>query len=159
LVVFRISERKLALPMEAVVEVFRMVAIAARLPRAPRHCLGVVDCRGRLVPVFDLGARLGITRPRSEVQLVDAHVLMVRDPAGVVGHVVDEVCELSEHALEPMPQTGSAAIGALTLGAVRCIDDVLAPVVAPSALLTVMARHQLRAALEALEKEQKEASA
>jgi chemotaxis signal transduction protein len=118
----------------------------------------VVDCRGRLVPVFDLGARLGITRPRGEMQLVEAHVLMVRDPSGVVAHVVDEVCELSEHALEPMPATGTAAIGALTLGAVRCIDDALAPVVAPTALLTVMARHQLRAALEALEK-QKEASA
>jgi purine-binding chemotaxis protein CheW len=157
-VVVRVGARRLAVPMDAVVEVFRMVAMAAQLPRAPRHCLGVVDCRGRLVPVFDLGARLGITKAREPVALVDAHVLLVRDPVGEVGYAVDEVVELVEQAAEPVPGSGTAATGAITLGAVRGAGGELAPAVSPAALLTVLARHQLRAALEALEKQGREAS-
>src|SRR5438874_397152 len=83
-------------------------AVAARLPRAPGHCLGVVDCRGRLVPVFALGARLGITPPRTERELVDGHVVLVQDPVGEIGYAVDELSELSEAWAEPLEGGGSA---------------------------------------------------
>ncbi len=149
-VVLRAGERLLALPMEAVAEVFRMVAMAATLPRAPRHCLGVVDCRGKLVPVFDLAGRLGLRPPRTVEQLVDGHVLVVEDPCGPVGYAVDEVLELSEEPLEDLPAAGTPATGGLALAAVRTGERELAPVLAPASLLTVLARHQLRAALEAL---------
>jgi purine-binding chemotaxis protein CheW len=149
-VVFRCGERLLAVPLDSVQEVFRMVAVSARLPRAPRTCLGVVDCRGRLVPLFDLGARLGVTPPRDELALVDAHVVLVNDSVGTVGYVVDEVRELVEQAPEPVVASGSSAIGRLTIGAVRCSDGKLAPLVEQGALLTVAARHMLRASLEAL---------
>jgi purine-binding chemotaxis protein CheW len=156
-VVLRAGERVLALSMESVIEVFRMVAMAAKLPRAPRHCLGVVDCRGRLVPIFDLSARLGVRPPRSVEQLVDGHVLVVSDPCGEVGYAVDEVCELSEEPLEDLPAAGSPATGGLALAAVRSSDGQVAPVLAASSLLTVLARHQLRAALEALARDKEAA--
>src|SRR3954466_14758971 len=105
--IIRVGDRLLALPMATVGEVFRMVAMAARLPRAPRHCLGVVDHHGRLVPVFDLGARLGLQTPRDDEGLVDGHVILVDDEALArtsaapdarvrVGYAVDEVRELIE---------------------------------------------------------------
>lgn len=149
-VVLRAGERLLALPMEAVIEVFRMVAMSARLPRAPRHCLGVVDCRSRLVPVFDLSARLGVGPPRTVEQLVDGHVLVLRHPAGAVGYAVDEVVELSDHPLEPLPAAGSPATGGLALAAVRISNGRIAPVLDVASLLTMLARHQLRTALDAL---------
>ena len=147
---FRCAERLLALPMAAVDEVFRMVAMAARLPRAPRHVLGVVDCRGRLVPVIDLGARLGLCAPRDELGLADGHVLVVRDRVGAVGYAVDEVRELSEAAVEPLGRAGDAR-AALVGAAIRLGDGSLAPLLDPPALLTARARHGLQQALAALE--------
>jgi chemotaxis signal transduction protein len=114
------------LPLGDVVEVFRMVATSAKLPRAPRHCLGVVDCRGRLLPLFDLGARLGITPPRSEPQLVDGHIVLVEDRVGQVCFAVDELRELVDSAPESL-SSADAALGRLVLGAVRCADGQLAP--------------------------------
>jgi purine-binding chemotaxis protein CheW len=144
--VLRLGERLMALPLRSVQEVFRMVAPAAQLPRAPRTCLGLVDVRGQLVPIFDVGARLGLTPNRSLAQLVDAHVVLVRDPVGLVGHVVDEVRELVEAEPEPL-EGGAATLGAMTQGAVRCSDGSVAPLVDAAGLLTLVARHMLRAAL------------
>ena len=150
-VVLRVGERLLALPLDNVREVFRMVAVAAQLPRAPRHCLGVVDCRGRLLPVFDLGGRLGLHAPRTPAALVDGHVVVVRDPVGEVGFAVDEVRELVDQETEPVDGAGSPALGRLTIGVVHCADGRVAPLLEEGTLLTVLARHQLRAALAALD--------
>jgi chemotaxis signal transduction protein len=150
-VVVRLQERLLALPLPAVHEVFRMVAVAAELPRAPRHCLGVVDWRGRLVPLFDLGARLGLLPVRSPAELIDAHIVLVQDAVGEVAFVVSEVRELVDHEAEQLAAGGSAPLGRLTVGAVRCSDGRLAALVEEGSLLTLRARQQLRAALDALE--------
>jgi purine-binding chemotaxis protein CheW len=145
-VLFRCGGRALALPMDAVVEVFRMVAVSARLPRAPRHALGVIDCRGRLVPLIDLGARLGLEKPRNEAALVDGHVLVVHDPMGAVGYAVDEVSELVETEPEPLAGT-STALGAVVRAAVRIGAGELVPLLDPPALLTARARHALASAI------------
>jgi len=149
-VVVRLHQRLLALPLAAVHEVFRMVAVAAELPRAPRHCLGVVDWRGRLVPLFDLGARLGLAPRRSPAEMVDAHMVLVQDPSGEVAFMVSEVRELVDQAPESVAASGSALLGRLTVAAVRCSDGRLAALVDDKSLLTLRARHQLRGALEAL---------
>jgi purine-binding chemotaxis protein CheW len=148
-VLFHCGGHALALPMDSVIEVFRMVAVAARLPRAPRHALGVVDCRGRLVPLVDLGARLGLCKPRGEAALVDGHVLVVKDPLGAVGYAVDEVSELVESAPEPFGGT-STALGAMVRGAIRLADGELVPLLDPAALLTARARNALATAMTKL---------
>src|SRR5947208_5594550 len=125
-VLFRCGGHALALPMDAVVEVFRMVAVAATLPRAPRHALGVVDCRGHLVPLVDLGARLGLSKPRGEAALANGHVLVVQDALGPVGYAVDEVSELVESVPETLAGT-STALGAVVRGAIRLADGELVP--------------------------------
>jgi purine-binding chemotaxis protein CheW len=148
-VLFRCADRLLALPMDAVTEVFRMVAVTARPPRAPRHALGVVDCRGQLLPLVDLSARLGLCPARTEVDLVDGHVLVVRDAVGLVGYAVDEVRELTDGHLEPLPAS-SRTLGAFVRGAVRLPDGGVAPLLDPPLLLTARARHELQAALASL---------
>jgi purine-binding chemotaxis protein CheW len=155
--VIRCGEHLLAVGLDPVLEVFRMVATSARLPRAPRHCLGVIDWRGQLVPVLDLGARLGLTAPRNEAQLVDGHVVVVIDSVGVLGYAVDEVRELNEHLPERLPTSSVVRFGGLTVGAVRCSDGRLAPLVEHAALLTVLAREQLREAMDALRDAEAEA--
>jgi chemotaxis signal transduction protein len=148
-VILRCGDRLIAVPSSTVVEVFRMAAIASPLPRAPRSCMGVVDYRGRLVPLFDLAARLGILPPRDQRALVDAHVVVLRDSAGEVGFVVDEVRELSEAPVEELAASAAAGLGRLAIGAVRTADGRVAPLVGEGGLLSLLARKELREALDA----------
>ncbi len=54
-----VQGREYALPLGCVVEVVRMAALAP-VPDGPGHLLGLLDLRGRVVPVLDLGQRLGL---------------------------------------------------------------------------------------------------
>jgi purine-binding chemotaxis protein CheW len=53
------GEREYALPLGCVVEVVRMVALTPS-PGACGHLLGLLDLRGRVVPVIDLRPVLGV---------------------------------------------------------------------------------------------------
>ncbi len=149
--IFRLSDRYLALPLERVVEVFRMVAIATRLLRAPRDCLGLVDFHGRMVPLIDLGARLGLTKSRDAHAMVDGQVVVIEDPIGMVGYAVDEVRELVELPVEPVPESSREMLGILALGMVRLGESEIVPQLDPAALLSTRSRHQIRSALDELQ--------
>jgi purine-binding chemotaxis protein CheW len=58
-ILLRLDGREYALPLGCVVEVVRMVALAP-VPDGPSHLLGLLDLRGRVVPVLDLRRRLGL---------------------------------------------------------------------------------------------------
>jgi len=77
------------------------------LPHAPSYVLGMINLRGAVLPVVDLGSRLGLTgcaRTSSSVVIV-AHI-----DGRQVGLLVDEVCDivvLAENMLQPAPQVGA----------------------------------------------------
>lgn len=148
--IIRCGTHLLALPSSAVFAVFRMVAMAAQLPRPPRHCLGFADVRGLLVPVLDLAARIGLSRVRTPLELIDGHLILARDPLCTLGWAVDEVRELVEEAPDfvDAPARAIGPVSALIRGAVRTTAGERVPLLEPAALLTVVARHQLRLALE-----------
>lgn len=129
--IFTCAGSPFALPIDQVLEVVQMVAIAARLPRAPRYCLGAIDYHGRLVPLIDLGARLGLCAPHREDDLVEARVILVEErpqgaadspreglPRELIGYVVDDVYELSDRPLSPLATSGQR-FGGLVKGSVR----------------------------------------
>lgn len=63
-VAFCLDERRYGLAVSAVEQIHRMVEITA-LPKAPGIVLGIVNIRGRIVPVLDIRNRFG--HPGSEV--------------------------------------------------------------------------------------------
>ena len=109
------------LPVGAVVEVTRMVALAP-LPDAPPWMAGVLDLRGVAVPVLDLAARFG-RAPRAPV--LDRRIVIAGDPAdagGLVGLVVDEVSGVAPAG----PELGGGGVASpLVRGAVRVGDDMV----------------------------------
>jgi hypothetical protein len=81
LVVVRVGGHAYGIPLAAVVEVTRMVALAD----------GLLDLRGAHVPVVDVAPRLGLA-PQAPV--LDRRIVVTADPADParpVGLVVDEV--------------------------------------------------------------------
>ncbi|HKN93193.1 MAG TPA: chemotaxis protein CheW [Thermoleophilaceae bacterium] len=90
LVVFRIDKSEYALPVENVAEILRMVAIAP-VPEAPEWLPGVVNLRGKVIPVIDLRTRLGL--PRMEAGL-NTPIIVAETDGQLVGLVADSVTEL-----------------------------------------------------------------
>ncbi len=100
LVVFRIEKSEYALPVGNVGEILRMVAIAP-VPEAPEWLPGVINLRGKVIPVIDLRIRLGL--PSQEVGL-NTPIIVAEHEGQMVGLVADSVTELltvSHDSIEP----------------------------------------------------------
>lgn len=101
-VIFKLGQEDYGLPIEKVQEINRMVSIT-KLPNTPDFMEGIIDLRGKVIPVMDLRKRFGFSlAERSEESRI-----MVTDIAGnTVGLIVDgvnEVAKLPGDSIEPPP--------------------------------------------------------
>ena len=87
LVVFQIGEHEFAVSVAVVGQVLRAVEIEP-VPEAPRGVRGVINLRGKIVPVFDLWERFG--QPAREVRLGD-HLIIAHTHWRTVALLVDAV--------------------------------------------------------------------
>jgi purine-binding chemotaxis protein CheW len=91
-------------------EIIRPTAITP-VPQMPRHIQGVINLRGKIIPVLDLRAKFGLTalamNSRSCIVVVQ---VKTRDSsatlAGLLVEAVDEVINLAEKDIEPPPDFG-----------------------------------------------------
>jgi purine-binding chemotaxis protein CheW len=90
LVVFKIEKSEYALPVGNVGEILRMVAIAP-VPEAPEWLPGVINLRGRVIPVIDLRTRLRLTRQEATL---NTPIIVAEHDGQMVGLVADSVTEL-----------------------------------------------------------------
>lgn len=115
---FRVAEAGYAVPVAAVREIVRLEK-SFEMPDVPAHVRGVINLRGRVIPLIDVRARFGRpTRPFD-----DRTVTVVLDVEGTsVGLVVDdvsEVVELPPGAREPLQHHHGPAAGMVTEAAKR----------------------------------------
>ena len=108
-VVFNIGKEFYGVPIEAVSEIVRVPDVTA-VPDAPDFFEGVINLRGRIVPVVDLRARLRLPR---EERTRSSRVLITENGGRVIGLMVDAVSEVRKlpvEAVEPPPEM-IAAVG------------------------------------------------
>jgi purine-binding chemotaxis protein CheW len=95
--------------VESVLEILDMRPIF-RVPEAPHYLLGLIDLRGRSVPVLDLRAKLGLpTVAATEMTRILVLEVEVAGRALVLGLVADRVFEvmaLKADDIEPPPDIG-----------------------------------------------------
>lgn len=108
-------------------EILRVQEIISQLPitpvpRTPGHVQGVINLRGKIIPVVDLRRKLGLP-PLDEhscVIIVRAHNIEV----GVSVDQVSEVSTISDEQIDPAPSFGSGVIGEYLLGIGKIGDRV-----------------------------------
>jgi purine-binding chemotaxis protein CheW len=113
---FRLGGQEHAVPVGDVVEVVRMVAVTP-LPDSVPWVVGVLNYRGRVVPVIDGRTRLGL--PRRERDLAMPMIVLAAGGQAAV-LVVDEaldVLALPAEAVQPPEVAG--ATGAVVSGVAR----------------------------------------
>ncbi len=99
LVVFQLGSEEYAVSISQVKEIIRYGG-ATKLPNTPEHMEGIINLRGKVIPVVDLAKRFDLARAKQG----DTQALIVEAAGREVGMVVDEVSEvlrLEDTAIEP----------------------------------------------------------
>jgi purine-binding chemotaxis protein CheW len=105
LVTFRIGQEDFGVDILMVQEIIRLPKITP-IPNAPEFILGVINLRGRIIPVIDLRQRLKIPGNRPSPDDKKTRILIVEMFAHVMGFIVDGVSEVTKvdvSAIEPTP--------------------------------------------------------
>ena len=124
LVIFQLAGEEFGVDIMQVQEIIRMPEIT-RIPQSPEHVKGVINLRGKIIVVINLGARFNL---RSKELDDDSRVIIVESGDNVVGMVVDSVSEvlrLATSNVEPTPEIISAKIKADYLKGVGKLDNRL----------------------------------
>jgi chemotaxis signal transduction protein len=119
---FRVGGQVYALPLHVVVEVQQIVEFTP-LPTPDPWVLGLVDVRGAVMPVYDLGQILGLD---AVSRTLETPMLICRLPGGPACLVVEGVLDVVE-ACPTRARTAADSFGSVTgvLGAYRVGDDLV----------------------------------
>jgi len=90
LVSFRIEEEEFGVDINKVQEIIKMVEITS-IPNSPEFIDGVVNLRGRIIPVIDLRVRLKFNKKESDNK---SRIVVIEVESKTVGFLVDEVSEV-----------------------------------------------------------------
>ena len=103
LVSFMIQNEEFAIDILFVQEINRMLQIT-KVPNAPAFVSGVVNLRGRVIPVIDLRTKLGIEVKKDDK---NTRIVVVEVKEKTVGFIVDavkEVLRIPASITEPPPE-------------------------------------------------------
>jgi purine-binding chemotaxis protein CheW len=104
-----IDSEVFAVPVETVLEILDMRPMF-RIPDAPAHLAGLIDVRGRNVPVVDLRLRLGLPQvaatQNTRILVLEAPVDGRTVTLGLIADRVFEVTALDGGAIEAPPDIG-----------------------------------------------------
>jgi purine-binding chemotaxis protein CheW len=101
---FFLAKEEYGIEILKVQEIIGFMAITP-VPRTPDHLRGVINLRGKIIPVVDLRLKLGL--PAAEGQTC---IIVVRARGLEVGVTVDQVSEVANIAdkdIEPVPAFGN----------------------------------------------------
>lgn len=103
LVSFNIGEEEFGVDILKVQEIIRLVEIT-KVPNAPSFVEGVINLRGKVIPVIDLRKRMGLPSIASNIE---TRIIVVEIENKIVGFLVDcvnEVLRISRNITEPPPE-------------------------------------------------------
>jgi purine-binding chemotaxis protein CheW len=102
LVTFEVAGEEFAVDILAVQEINRMMELT-RVPASPPAVEGVINLRGKIIPVLDLRKRFGMDAGDKTDQM---RIIVVEVHKRVIGFIVDsvhEVLRISQNIVEPAP--------------------------------------------------------
>lgn len=121
---FKIGNEEFGVDILKVREINRLVQIT-RLPNTPNFIEGVMNLRGKVIPVINLRKRLGLGEKNYDK---DIRIIVVELNDKTVGFIVDSVSEvlrLSKSIIEPPPELISGIDTEYITGIAKLEDKLL----------------------------------
>ena len=116
---FKLAKEEYGLEILKVQEIIKMMEIT-RVPRAPRYVRGVINLRGKVIPVADLRLKFGMDAQNNTDKTCVIVVQVRRHETTVtLGIIVDEVSEvlnIMAEQIEPPPTFDAAMDATFILG-------------------------------------------
>lgn len=133
LIAFRIGEQDLCVDIRAVREI-RGWTPATPLPQAPAYVRGVINLRGAVLPIVDLGCRLGLgaARPSARNVIIVARVGL--RTVGLLVEAVSDIVSVSDDMIQPTPDVGCETVKTFVKG-VLALDGRMISLIALDGLL------------------------
>lgn len=133
LISVRIADQAYAVDIMAVREI-RGWSAATPLPHAPPHVLGMMNLRGAILPVIDLGARLGLGPAAPNASSLAVVAQIGEAQMGLAVDAVSDILTVTEGLIQPAPDVGSETSRAFVAG-VMTTDAGIVSVLALDAIL------------------------
>lgn len=119
LVTFRITYEEFGINILKVQEIIRMTDIT-RVPNAQNYVNGVINLRGKIIPIIDLRVRLGMPKI---TETIESRIIVIEHEDVVVGMIVDEVNQVArvkKNTQEPPPPM----VGGVDAGFIKSIVNL-----------------------------------
>ena len=124
LVVFNLSGETYGVDISAIREIIRMQVIT-EVPKTPDFVEGVINLRGKVIPVIDLHKRFDL--PLAE-ETTNTRIMVVEVESITVGMIVDSVSEvlrISKDSIDPPPPVVSGVDSAYLRGVGKLHDKLI----------------------------------
>jgi purine-binding chemotaxis protein CheW len=106
LVSFNLGAEEYGVDILKVQEIIRMLAIS-KIPRAPEYVEGIINLRGKVIPIISLRERFGLGKKENDKR---TRIIVMNISGKVLGIIVDSVSEvlrLNSNTVEPAPEVVS----------------------------------------------------
>jgi len=125
---FVLGNEKFAIPVDHVQEVVEFGHVT-KVPNAPDYMLGIINLRGRILPLLDTRLKLGLSlttlTTKSRIMVLD--IQTEEDKNLQIGALVDvarEVVEISRHEIQDAPEFENLKTTAPITGIVNDHGDI-----------------------------------
>lgn len=124
LIAFRIGEQRFGVDIRTVREI-RGWSPATPLPQAPAYVKGVINLRGTVLPIVDLGARLGLgsTVPTARHVIIVARVGM--KTVGLMVEAVSDILTVGEADIQPTPDVSCDTVRMFVRGLIAMEGEMI----------------------------------
>ncbi len=117
---FQLGRESYGLPVLGIREIIRLCPITP-VPKMPEYIKGVINLRGKIIPILDLRAKFQLSRESYGERACIVVIQTGSPPApvtlmGAIVDAVEEVVQLTEAELEPTPDFGGSPDTSYILG-------------------------------------------
>jgi len=106
---FALAQEEYGVPVLKVREIIKMMDITG-VPQVPPHVKGVINLRGKVIPIVDLRLKFGLPTQdyteRTCIIVVEVEMQARRVMLGMIVDYVSEVLNIATDEIEPMPDFG-----------------------------------------------------
>lgn len=124
---FSLGTEEYGLPVLKVREIIKVMDITP-VPQVPAHVRGVINLRGKVIPVIDLRAKFALPAQddteRTCIVVVDVALSRERVMLGVVVDAVSEVLNIAAAEIDQTPEFGASVITDYMLGLAKVKNTV-----------------------------------
>ena len=125
-VAFRLNDELIGTHIEKVVEITKNKDITP-VPKAPKFVIGVMNLRGKIVPVVTLKGKLGL-KDANDYEGKELRIVIVDTDLGEIGIVVDEIVgalRINKEDIQPPPLNAIGIDTVYIKGVVQLDSDLL----------------------------------